>query len=938
MTLVSEAICHLIYPFQWQYVYIPILFSEGVDYIDAPTPYIMGLHSSVDTSGLLMDGVVIVDIDNNRISTSEVVPCIPEPELSSLRREIMNLFYPSVMHIDEINIGFGPLPDRCARVSFKPWGESHDLQLRLIFLKFFAKVLSGYRNFIIPCDVGQGHDLDCPFNAEAFMMQRSHTDKQPLDAMLTEFLGSQGFSNYIAKVRASGESDHTILDKLQEALGEGQSPMSIFPSRLSDSVIITIPDPTDGILDTGDRHTYDRFPANIRTEEQKEKREQILQSIKDKNDELKGIILDIKEKLKGLWISLLKLEAADVLLSDDYETILALIETDAKGIVGSAFVECIREHITMGWSCQLSEQQFIAVKELVKAVITRASYQNDMPTLKDALEVSAQMYRKDFNNVSDYIQRHLLCLSIWDSGFWERFFDHVMGQSSCKPSDSDNRSMIISHLVLMASHMAGLGIPGTDAWLIIENIAGRQNIEYEHYMQLRGYLSYIYQLHMDYWGITDIKAESLSSYGLQSPRSQDAIDGSQQPFKASTLASNWVKSMFGRDAALRMNSFSLGRGSPAVTETAVDEIGSPRKQNIGQKKTQTNMRVLRGHRGAITALHCVTRGEVWDLAGDREDAGFFISGGIDCSVRIWDPIHRGFELRATMRGHTGAVRAISSDRYKVISGSDDLTILVWDKTDFIPVEELKGHAARITNVRLLSGDRVLSSSHDGTVKMWDARNGSCISTVAKLLSPILCTEFDDTTGILAAAGRDSAIHIYDIRYGKLIHKLNGHSKWVRSIRMVGDTVISGSDDWTARIWSISRGDCDAILSCHGGSVSCVGYSESDRGIITGCDDGFVRFWENFDGNFQCVKDVNLLSPILSVSAREKWVGVGAADNSMALFHKPQERYGGVSWKLYRMPLVSAAVVRCVASDIERKRICSGGRDGHLRLWDATINI
>lgn len=69
----------------------------------------------------------------------------------------------------------------------------------------------------------------------------------------------------------------------------------------------------------------------------------------------------------------------------------ALIESDAEGIGGSGFVECIREHmhsvssfnqITLiiifflgkkayagtfyqGWHCQLTEEQFIAVKELV---------------------------------------------------------------------------------------------------------------------------------------------------------------------------------------------------------------------------------------------------------------------------------------------------------------------------------------------------------------------------------------------------------------------------------------------------------------------------------------------------------------------------------------------------------------------------------------------
>ena len=31
------------------HVYTPLLFFSGVDYIDPPTPYMMGLHSSVDT-------------------------------------------------------------------------------------------------------------------------------------------------------------------------------------------------------------------------------------------------------------------------------------------------------------------------------------------------------------------------------------------------------------------------------------------------------------------------------------------------------------------------------------------------------------------------------------------------------------------------------------------------------------------------------------------------------------------------------------------------------------------------------------------------------------------------------------------------------------------------------------------------------------------------
>lgn len=48
MMLVSESLTALLLPFQWQHVYVPILPSKlGLHYLDAPTPYIMGINSRV---------------------------------------------------------------------------------------------------------------------------------------------------------------------------------------------------------------------------------------------------------------------------------------------------------------------------------------------------------------------------------------------------------------------------------------------------------------------------------------------------------------------------------------------------------------------------------------------------------------------------------------------------------------------------------------------------------------------------------------------------------------------------------------------------------------------------------------------------------------------------------------------------------------------------
>lgn len=46
LILVAECITVLLFPFVWQHVYVPILPSSLHHFLDAPVPYIMGLHTA----------------------------------------------------------------------------------------------------------------------------------------------------------------------------------------------------------------------------------------------------------------------------------------------------------------------------------------------------------------------------------------------------------------------------------------------------------------------------------------------------------------------------------------------------------------------------------------------------------------------------------------------------------------------------------------------------------------------------------------------------------------------------------------------------------------------------------------------------------------------------------------------------------------------------
>lgn len=67
---------------------------------------------------------------------------------------------------------------------------------------------------------------------------------------ITQFLDSQGFLDYLERGLGSDENNNNLLDKLQDAIGRGQNPLSILPSALAEPEIVTISDSGAGLSGT----------------------------------------------------------------------------------------------------------------------------------------------------------------------------------------------------------------------------------------------------------------------------------------------------------------------------------------------------------------------------------------------------------------------------------------------------------------------------------------------------------------------------------------------------------------------------------------------------------------------------------------------------------------------------------------------------------------
>jgi len=62
---------------------------------------------------------------------------------------------------------------------------------------------------------------------------------------------------------------------------------------------------------------------------------------------------------------------------------------------------------------------------------------------------------------------------------------------------------------------------------------------------------------------------------------------------------------------------------------------------------------------------------------------------------------------------------------KLVSGSYDKTVRIWDVTTGEPIgSPLAGHTAPVTQVEFIDADTVVSSSNDGTTRAWDVATGT----------------------------------------------------------------------------------------------------------------------------------------------------------------------------------------------------------------------
>ncbi|BFZ60530.1 SCF ubiquitin ligase complex subunit cdc4 [Saitoella coloradoensis] len=323
-----------------------------------------------------------------------------------------------------------------------------------------------------------------------------------------------------------------------------------------------------------------------------------------------------------------------------------------------------------------------------------------------------------------------------------------------------------------------------------------------------------------------------------------------------------------------------------------------------------------------------------------------------------EPRHISFTGHGSM-----VVTCLQFDSEKIVSGSDDTCINVYDTATGALKKRLRGHEGGVWALRY-EGNTLVSGSTDRTVRVWDIEKGECTQVFYGHTSTVRCLQivqpqivghdsrgkpiFEPKFPVIVTGSRDSTLRVWKLpqeddepyirpppdspgEAGGLdqigdnpyhIRTLQGHTSSVRAVSAHGDQMVSGSYDTTVRVWRISTGECQWILRGHAQKVYSVVIDPKRQRCVSGSMDWIVKVWSmetgtclwNLEGHTSLVGLLDLSADYL-VSA--------AADSTLRVWDPESGRCEYV---------LSAHTSAITCFQHDEYKVVSGS-DGTLKMWD-----
>lgn len=189
---------------------------------------------------------------------------------------------------------------------------------------------------------------------------------------------------------------------------------------------------------------------------------------------------------------------------------------------------------------------------------------------------------------------------------------------------------------------------------------------------------------------------------------------------------------------------------------------------------------------------------------------------------------------------------------------------------------------------------------------------------------------------IISGGQDATIRLWDVGTGRELQKLTGHDGPVYGLAVMADNqrfVSIADKDLAVKVWNLSDYSLISSLAPNSTHINTVCVSPDQRHVVTGGNDGIVRFWDIDRGVLLRTLECNhgIYSMMISPDGRYLLCGSKVPpasrdpgicsiwDFELGVHLKSLEGHRGH--------------VTALAMTADSRYVLTGGRDGQVHLWD-----
>lgn len=239
------------------------------------------------------------------------------------------------------------------------------------------------------------------------------------------------------------------------------------------------------------------------------------------------------------------------------------------------------------------------------------------------------------------------------------------------------------------------------------------------------------------------------------------------------------------------------------------------------------------------------------------------------------------------RGHTAAVNAVSwsPDNLRLISGSTDKTVQVWDAATGQNAVTYQHEAFVKTAAWSPDGKYLASGGHDRVVEEQNATTGAIVYAYHRYNGWINGVAWSPDSSRLASAGNDKTARVWDSTTGAHALIYHGHTNDVNAIVWSpdGKRIASGDASNIIQVWDAQKGAHLATLQGHADQVRALAWTPDGKYILSASWDHTVRVWDARSGAIMQTYQHSLPVEALALSPDGTTVASGGDDARVSIW-------------------------------------------------------